>query len=287
MSSLRSRQQRRKGGRTPAVLRTTGTQEVPAAERLAQPHGERASIGISWRAFSGLMVLGLSFMLVLFFVTGMFYVHTIQVVGADVMDESEVFRYADIANMHIFWVNPEQVRRNILESAPMIADARVQISWPPNMVRITIEEREPAVIWVQDGVTVWVDLRGHFLRFPPEDETAPAGLIRVITETGAQGLPDLQNDRMMSPDIVLGALQLQTLLQGVPELRYHPAKGLGFREGGGWDAWLGTGRNMNQKLLVYEALAANLESRGIVPVEINVADPAAAYYCGSIELCNG
>ena len=78
--------------------------------------------------------------------------------------------------------------------------------------------------------------------------------------------------------IVTGAIQLQSLLPGVKVLRYHPDKGLGYNDQRGWEAWLGTGDNMAEKVLVYNAIVASLQARSIVPNEINVDDPDAPYY---------
>lgn len=284
MTTLRSRQQRRKTGRAPGVWR--GAAQPPTAvERSPVQHGVRTGIGLSWRAFSGLIVISLMFVLSLFFATDFFYVRSVDVAGVRYLSKAEVFRYADIAEMHIFWVDPERVRENILAASPVIADARVTVSWPPNMVRIVVVEREPAVIWVQAGVVAWVDLQGRVLRFPPQDDNSRPDLIRVIADNSIEGPPG--GNVLVDEAAVNGALQLQSLLPGLAVLRYNPTKGLGFREPGGWDVWMGTGTNMRDKLLVYVTISANLQARGIIPIEINVANPDAPYYCGSIELCNG
>ena len=47
---------------------------------------------------------------------------------------------------------------------------------------------------------------------------------------------------------------------------------------GGWDAWFGTGTDMPNKLLIYNALVERLQARGIQPNVISVADPNAVYY---------
>lgn len=278
MSTLRSRQQKRKTERTPAVWRGSGL--IPT-ERPVVEHGVHGQVGISWRIVSGLVVLGLSAVLVLVFSSDAFYVRSIIVTGANYLDEREVFRYADIAEMHIFWVDPAEVEKRIIASSPVVADVRVVIGWPPNMVRIYIEERDPALIWQQAGITALVDLQGRILRYPPDTETLP-DLIQVIADGSVVGTPGV--DSIIPQDAINGALQLRTLLAGIQVLRYNATKGLGFREGT-WDIWLGVGSDMHNKLLIYEALRDNLQSRGITPVEINVADPKATYYCGSIEDC--
>lgn len=277
MSTARTRRERRSerkraGTRSPGVWRGA----LPGAEAAREPvqHGARPAAGVSWRMVSALVTAALGIVLSLFFLTDLFYIRTITVAGADLLTESEVFRLADIAEVHVFWVDPEQVARNI-EVSNVVADAEVRIGWPPQMVRIVIEERDPALAWVQEGVTYWVDIEGRVLRIP-SDAAARPDLLRVVAENVSGGPPT--GDERIDPAAVQGALQLRALQPALTELRYDPVNGLGFRAGGGWDAWFGTGTDMRNKLVIYEALAADLQARGRQPVEINVADTAAVYY---------
>lgn len=268
----------RRTSRSPGVWR--GAQPA-ASDDSSIEHGIRDQMGVSWRMFSGVVVVILSVILVLFFAAPFFYVRSVTVNGAQYLDEAEIFRYADIAEMHIFWVDPDNVRENILAASPVVADARVRIGWPPNMVRITIEEREPALLWTQSGVRVLVDLQGNVLRAPRDSESFP-DLIQVIADSSLSEppLPGVP----IPPDVVAGALQLRSLVAGLPPLRYNAVNGLGFQENS-WEVWLGVGTDMPNRLLIYEALRDNLLSRGITPLIINVADPDAVYYCWSLEFC--
>lgn len=279
MSTARSRQQRRKGKteRAPGVLRGA-LQRQDKDTRTAVGHGTRRGGRMNWRVVSGMIFLSMSFVMVTFFVTDFFYIRTIEVAGADTLTPAEVFRYAGIAESHLFWIDPDEVRERILETSPVIADVEVQVGWPPNAVRIVAEEREPALVWVQSGVAALVDVHGRVLRFPREENAdIPPELLRVVSEAQDAGPPGF--DAPLDRDAITGALQLQTLLPGIRELRYTPRSGLGFREPGGWEVWLGTGTDMRNKLLIYEALSARLQQRGIVPLTIDVSDPDGLYYC--------
>lgn len=284
MSSARQRQQKRRAreSRSPAVW--VGDRDTRTREREA--HGIRDEITFSWRLFSGLIVIALSVVMVAFFVTDFFYVRSIDLRGATYLDEGEVFRYANIAEQHVFWVDPDRVRRNILDATPLVADVQVTVGWPPDMVTIRVEEREPALLWIQAGVRVLLDIQGNVLRSPRDEEQFPL-LLTVIVDDSLSD-PRLPGDPV-PVHVVAGALQLQRLVAGLSSLRYNATHGLGFREtnGGdiGWDVWLGTGTDMANKLSVYETLRADLASRGITPTVINVADLDAVYYCGSSEFC--
>lgn len=275
---LRSRSSRRRAERVPGILRGTHAQQD--AERVIE-HGIRNQLRINWRLVSGLIVIALSVVLFIFFATDLFYVRSISVGGVHYLDESEIFRYAEIAEMHVFWIDPGEVRERLINASEVIADAQVIVGWPPNMVKIFIEEREPQVIWMQSGVTALVDLHGGVLRYPGEGEALP-DLVQVVAVPSLEGPPGA--DSPVSAGAVTGALQMREIgFQG--ELIYHPVKGLGFREAGGWDVWLGVGADMPDKLKIYEQLRDYLLTQGITPTEINVSDLNGVYYCGSIEGC--
>src|SRR4029434_1755726 len=145
--TARLRERRRGTARAPGILRTPGT--TPEVVERPIQHSARRGMA-SWRIISGLIVLALLGVLALFFATPFFYIHSIAVAGLRCVTRDEVCALTRVANMHIFWIDPEEVRRSILRS-PTIADATVTVGWPPNMVQVVIQEREPAVIWVQSG----------------------------------------------------------------------------------------------------------------------------------------
>ena len=276
----RSRESRRIAavGRVPAIWRGPLT-PPDAIERPAVPHGAYGRVFVSWRVFSLLIVVSLITVLFLFFGADAFYIHSIAVGGTRYVSKEEVFALTGIANMHVFWVDPEEARQNILRS-PTIADAQVFVSWPPQMVQVVIQEREPALVWEQAGLATWIDLQGRVMRqWEDRDD-----LLRVTAEI-TDG--PLSTEVRLETGVVNGALQIHSLLPERDSLRFDPDKGLGFQEAGGWDVWLGTGTDMPEKILIYNAVVANLQSRGIQPSEINVVNPDAPFYCGIVTGCPG
>lgn len=266
----RLRERRRTTARTPGILRGPGAPPA-ATERAAVQHGAKRWGFAGWRAISAMIVLALVALLALFFSAPIFYIHSIAVGGLKYLTKEEVFALTGVANMHVFWIDPEEVRANVLRS-PTIADAHVQIGWPPNMVQVIVEEREPALIWVQSGVTNWVDVQGRVM-FQREDRP---DLVRIDSsvDDGPLG-PNVQ----LNLGIVTGALQLKSLRPNIESLRYDPAEGLGYQDGRGWMAWFGTGTDMPEKLLIYETIVSDLQARGIFPTRIDVGNPDAPVYC--------
>ncbi len=132
----------------------------------------------------------------------------------------------------------------------------VTVGWPPNMVQIIVQEREPAVVWDQAGVQTWVDMQGRVML---QREERP-DLVRIVAEDSDGPIgPNVQ----VPLDVVTGALQLKALRPNIDMLRYDVEKGLGYQDGRGWEAWFGTGTDMPEKLLVYEAMVDNLVARQI------------------------
>jgi cell division septal protein FtsQ len=264
--------------RTPAIWRGP-LKPRTEIEGPAIPHGSEGRMYVSWRLFSALIVVSLAVVLFLFFAADAFYVRSVAVGGLRYLTKEEVFALSDVANMHVFWVDPEQVRANILRS-PTIADAVVHVGWPPQMVSIVIQEREPAVVWDQAGVAAWIDLQGRVMRqWEDRDD-----LVRVFAEMADGPIsPEIRID----PQVVNGALQLHDLRPDLTTLRYHPIHGLGFSDERGWDAWFGTGTDMPERILIYNAIVENLTSRGIQPSEINVVNPDKPFYCSLISGCPG
>jgi hypothetical protein len=218
-----------------------------------------------------MIVLSLSGLMFLFFSADFFFVHSISVGGLRYMTKEEVFALAEIANLHIFWVDPQQVRANVLRS-PTIADADVQVGWPPQMVTILVEEREPVLVWEQSGIATWIDIQGRVMR---QREDRPE-LLRITSDVNDG---PLGQNIQVDIGIISGALQLKTLYPNITVLRYDPGKGLGYQDGRGWLAWFGSGTDMSDKLQVYNQLVDNLLSRGIQPREINLVSLNAPFYC--------
>jgi hypothetical protein len=244
-----------------------------AARRDTVEHGvrERPLFGAA-RLVSAVIVLGMVIVLLLFFLADPFYVRGAVVEGQEFLSPSDVYTIAGIDGWHLFWLDATAIRARLL-AYPTLADADVSIEWPPNMVRITVAEREPALVWDQAGVTVWIDAQGRVMR----QSADVSGLIRIVAEAN-EGDPLTPNTRL-PVDVVSGALQLRDLLPTLESLRYDASKGLGYNDPGGWEAWFGTGADMPEKMLIYNAMVADAQARGVLPTEINVSDPDAPFAC--------
>lgn len=259
-----SRERRRRGQYTGVLRRRDRDGDTP---RQIEERG-----GFQWRIVSGLIVLCLSGVVALFFMADAFYVRSVAVGGVRYMSKEEVFTYADIANLHILWVTPDEVRENIMRY-PTVADVDVRLGWPPQMVNIIVEEREPALVWEQNGTAVWVDLQGNVMAQREDRDD----LIRITADDPQVDGP-LGDSGELGTDVVYGALQLQDERPDITQWRYDGVRGLGYRNADGWDVWFGTGTNMTEKLQIYEALRERLLAQGTLVQMVNISNPDAPLY---------
>ncbi len=273
MATSRTRQERR--GSRAAIWRGSAaalSPEAPAVQHGVRPRGLGGA-----RLLSAAIVVSMMLALAVFFLTDPFYVQGAAVGGNEYLTVSEVYTIADVGGWHLFWIDPEVLRQRLM-NFPTIAQATVQIGWPPSMVQILIEEREPALVWEQAGVTVWVDLQGRVM----SQRRTIEGLTRVIADSIE--VDALGANMRLPVDVVTGALQLRQLVPDVPNLRYHPNKGLGYNDPRGWEAWFGSGTNMSEKMLIYSVIIEQVQPRvGAALVEINVGNPDAPVYCCVVQ----
>ena len=238
---------------------------------------------VSMRWVSALIIVSLLLVLFLVFTRDAFFVHVILVGPTKYLSPPEIFERSGLANMHIFWVDPAAVAAR-LEEDPSVAHAAVEAGWPPNLVQITITEREPALIWVQAGQRVWVDVRGRVMALRRDEK-----LVQVIVENPSKTIHPgkcslMGMNEVLGPgscidaNIVVGVLQFKALYPSVNEIVYDPARGLGYHDGRGWVLWFGDGTDIVTKMSVYNRIVDTVLAAGKHPIEINVVNPDRPYY---------
>ena len=154
--------------------------------------------------------------LVLFFSSDVFYVRSIQVRGNDYVSREEVFAFADIADYHMFWLDPEEIRQSVLRSNS-IADISVELGWPPNLITIIVQESQPALIWADADGETWLDIQGRAM---PARAEMP-NLLHIHLVAGDYGGP-MPRAEDFTGDMVLGALKLRQILPEGEHLSFHP-----------------------------------------------------------------
>jgi cell division protein FtsQ len=258
---------------------------------------ELPSVRLDWRTASLAIVIMFGALLFYVLSTPSYFVNAVNLAGATYVSAEEIYEASELNRMHIFWVEPALVQANI-EQVPGIAAAQVELAWP-NQVTITVTERAPVLEWREDGDSVWVD-RGGVI-FPARAEIP--GLLPVVVEQAeappeseaasadkaGEAEPEAEAAEPLATvpvEAIAGALQLRELRPNIEQLYFDPAQGLSYQDGRGWRGYFGVGTDMAVKLAVYETLVADLVSRGVQPLVINVANADAPYY-SSEQIADG
>jgi hypothetical protein len=237
-----------------------------------------------------------------------FYLTYIPVEGSIAISPEEIAQASGLAGRHAFAADPSEAAKKIGD-LPGIISATVTLRWP-NQVFIAVNEEVPVAIWVENGKEFGVtqsgrlipaaQLRQDLLRIESESEITPLpvmgdgalGELAGSEEKSKTGnassaaeivSEDAQEKQLTSlafipPDVLNGAMQLKELRPTIDTLYYKPVGGLSYEDDRGWRGYFGTGSYMNQKLVVYEAIVADLKTRGIQPEYINVSNQMKPYY---------
>ena len=235
-----------------------------------------------------------------------FYLNYIPVEGSSTIEINHVVAESGLAGSHIFAADPQEAADKIGQVGGVVT-ATVTLHWP-NEVMIRISEKPPLATWQEGDQSFWIDQDGQLTPsraqtvgllniisevpatkieelFPAiveeEDTTAAANGEEAVSEESetiaAQDNPGSQAAFVPQP-VLAGALQLRELRPNIDKLYYKPSDGLGYQDGRGWTAYFGTGRDMHQKLVVYETIVAKLLESGARPAYISVANQYKPYY---------
>jgi len=203
-----------------------------------------------------------------------FYIYHADVVGAERVIPEDIFRASALPGLHILWMRPAKIEAGILSAVPSLKRAQVVCRLPARCV-ITVEEREPRVVWREAAGTEagrhlwWIDADG--VVFP-----ALGGLSEGWEVRGP--LPR-DEDGQLEEDARVALTELISLGVNLsPVFYYEPGRGFVFVDEVGRCIVLGEGPGMEERLRVLEALIDDLEARGVVPRFVDVRFPEAPYY---------
>jgi len=266
----------------------------PKVRTLTLP---RVQIRVGWRLLSFFLVLLFGTGLYMFWSMPQFRVTAAQVTGNQRISADEINSVLGLNGYPVFLLPPEQIRMRALRSYPELASAEVTISLP-NIVTVNVTERQPVILWRQEGGYTWVDETGTAFR--PRGEAQGLIVVQALgappaMSTPVPSLPDpdgteqaqvsIPKEESLTPapfipeETVKAITALAPFVPpGIPIL-YHPATGLSWTDGRGWQAAFGTsGDDVEVKIRTYQAMVDWLSQHGIRPILINVAYPNAPFY---------
>ena len=253
------------------------------------------AISLGWRLLSGVLVAGLVVLLYHLWTAPTYQVQAAELEGNHYIDPETVNRVLNLYNKPIFMVDPQQMEADLQRAFPgLLIDSSVQIVLPAS-VFVSIHERVPVISWKQGSETLWVDADGF--AFDPvgendvliqvEAQVAPPK--PVVFDDGETDEPEGGTDALveMLDPVAFMTLEMVAALdriddhapKGVP-LAYDPRHGLGWHDTKrNWDVYFGMDlSNIEEKLIVYEAIREKLREDGISPTMVSVEHIHAPYY---------
>jgi hypothetical protein len=191
-----------------------------------------------------------------------------RIVGSVHSDAAEIYRSADVHEQSIFWIDPQQVARRVLQLDGIKA-VRVRCELPSRVI-IEVEEREPAVMWRtgQPQRDWWLDREGVVL--PYHGDVDARETVFVIDSSGRELRV---GDRIEPEGMAQSVLRLAAAVPGIRVFFYEPDRGLSFTQevdGVNWPVYVGTSRDLARKIQVMQALTTYLRQNNVRPRYVDV-----------------
>jgi len=205
-----------------------------------------------------------------------FYVYHADVVGAVHLSSDEVFRASGLPGLHVLWARPAEIEARLLDALPSLEGAEVACALPAQC-KIAVVERQPRVLWDEDGHLWWIDAAG--VVFPAE--VAAGATAREMLPEGwlVRGPLPRDEDNLLDEHVRVALTELWTAGVNLPPVLYYvPSRGLVFTDERGWRIVIGQGPGMERRLQVLEWLVVDLEARGLTPRFVDVRFAGAPYY---------
>jgi len=234
---------------------------------------------VGWRLLSFLISLSLGVALYLAWTLPMFRVTVAEVSGNQRIQADEINAALNSAGQPIFTLLPSDLEKRIRINYPELASAKVTLSLP-NALSVNVTERQPIIVWQQNGAYTWVDENG--IAFRPRGSANKLIVVSALASP-PPGQPSAKDALSPTPYVSEDMVKaIQILAPSVPSgatLTYDPRYGLGWSDSRGWQVYFGSdSQDMTMRLKVYQALVNSLLQRGIYPVFISVQYPSAPYY---------
>ena len=200
-----------------------------------------------------------------------FYISRMRVSGSVRTPAQEIADNTGLVGVHIFWANPAEAERTLLHKLSSLKSARVTCELPA-VCDIRVEERQPVIAWKYGGAVTWIDADSAV--FAARQTSQPLDLVTIEAVQGPALFPGRQAD----PKVVQAALAVAQLMPEVKAYRYSGAHGLEYTDPRGFPVYLGLGEDMLDRIMVWQALRADLIARNVQPTYVDVQYPLAPYY---------
>jgi len=202
--------------------------------------------------------------------------------GDELVPTDAILARLPVAGTNIFTVRAARVAREV-ENIPAIERAEVGLALP-STIQVTILERKPKAIWEAGGRQRLVDSNGLVLA-DVADITADSPLqstMATIPTVHAPDSPIADPGEKIDPDVILMAELIAKKMDGITlptgQVEYHPSTGLTLVVPGAYRVVLGSGGDVDAKVLAYRTIRNHLERTNTVAQLIDVRFLERPYY---------
>jgi cell division protein FtsQ len=230
----------------------------------------------SWRLASGLLAALMLALAVQLWTSSKYRIDMVEVTGLKRLTSNDVNTVVGLSGQSIFSANPAQIRQDLKQAFPDIMNVSVKVSMPARVV-VSAEERQPVILWKQNGREQWIDMEGN--AFPPRGNAGKLVAIEAQNDPPTIEKTSVTDLRFLSPEMVGAIIRMSMKAPKDSALLYSREHGLGWMDSFNSQVYFGPNLvDMDQKLLVYQALAAKLQKDGLQPILISVEYVHAPYY---------
>ncbi|OGO28127.1 MAG: hypothetical protein A2Z16_00200 [Chloroflexi bacterium RBG_16_54_18] len=262
-------------------------------------------IHIGWRLLSFFLLAAFSYGFFTLWNSARFRVEAAQIVGLQRITSEAVNTVLGISGEPIFTVDAANIEQVVKDEFQEFSAAEVEVSLP-NSILITVTERVPVLIWIQDERTILVDENGNTFPMRVENESLALPVIEAQTNPPAppaQKDPDLGSEAgstlelaalsmleesddleglssrpLLAREMVTAVLRMAENAPSEALLTYTAEHGLVWQDKRGWSVYFGAPENMEMKLKVYRSILDHLKSQDTRPEMISVEFLSAPYY---------
>jgi hypothetical protein len=276
----------------PVVTRKKHTTTIPLKRKGAElqiPALPRLQFG--WRLISGGIFLLSLAAVISFSSLNTFQVTAVNLKGAQRLSAEVILSQLDLVGKSIITLEPEGIKDRVEANFPGIRSAQVTVNLPAR-VTIQVEEREPIILWEQEGSSMWIDAEGVVFPIfgeaeifhrviavgdpPPEPEIS---ITDIDADTGEFSQHFENRPPRTTAEFVETMISLSTIVPEGSQLQYHPQFGLGWHDPQGWMVYFGQDTtNIDSKLTEYQSILSLLNQQGITPALISLEFIHAPFY---------